>query len=159
VSENLLDLSRLETDYGRALTLVRNTDLASYLAVLIRMAQIGDISVAERNLAVPIAHDLNASYEETVEALLLADGEAPLSQLVERLEHPAVRTCLYRDVCRIALADGPPEEQELSFLEELRSLLGIDPDDANELLDGLIVIQSLQRVFRARINLLISEPA
>ena len=157
MSEPLYHMSRLEMEYGCALPLVRNSDLSSYLAVLVRVAQVNEISLQERNIVVPIAHDLQASQEETVEALLLADGDAGLAQLVERLEHPAVKLSLYRDACKVALADGLVDAQEMTFLDQLSEVLGLDGQATLHVLDDLALIRACQDRFRGRLDKLVEE--
>jgi hypothetical protein len=142
------DFFRLDLDYGPALALVQNCDLAAYLAVLVRVARVGDVSVEERNLAIPIARDLDAREEETTEALRLAD-DASLSDLVSRLEHPAVRLCCYRDACRMALADGQVDAAENAALQELAEALNLD---VSPVLEDLALMRSLQERFRTRLH-------
>lgn len=148
----LSETYRLDLDYGPALQLVRNCDLASYLAVLMRVGRVGDLSVQERNLAVPIAHDLQARESETLEALQLAESSASLEELVQRLEHPSVRLCLYRDACRMALADGLVDEPESKMLEQLAVALGLDRPTSATLLDDLVLMRVCQERFRARLG-------
>lgn len=135
----------MERDYGPdILGLFPDEDLAAYLAVLMRMARCGEVSVQERNLAVPLASLLGGREETTREALNLADDEATVEQLVQRLKVPALRLFLYRDSCRMALADGHVDPEEEALLEQIRVLLQVEPEMATRIMDSVKAIAKKQ---------------
>jgi len=105
---------------------LHHIELAPYLAVLMRVARVNEISVAERNVAVPLALALGATEEVTIEAMQLADDSSiPHASLTERIPSD-LAACLYRDACRIAWADGSVDTPENALLGKMADLLGLD---------------------------------
>lgn len=118
----------IDREYGRSfIEKLRGEDVARYLGILMRVARIGEVSVEERNLAVPIAGYLEATQGEQMAALGYADNpDLSLRELVAALGEPVARLCLYRDACRMALADGEVDLEENRFLDELSRALELD---------------------------------
>lgn len=107
---------------------LKRIELAPYLAVLMRIARVNEVSVAERNVAVPLALALGATEEITIDAMQMADDPPiPLEQLVEKVPK-SLSGCLFRDACRIAWADGSVCGPENHLLGKLADVLGLDTE-------------------------------
>lgn len=105
---------------------LKRIELAPYLAVLMRVMRVNEVSVAERNVAVPLALALGATEEITIEAMQMADDPPiPLDKLVEKVPQ-SLSGCLFRDACRIAWADGSVCAPENTLLGQLADVLGLD---------------------------------
>lgn len=139
----------MDREYGiDALKILAREDLAHYLGVLMRVARIGEVSLLERDLAVPIARLLGATEEQTMKAINLADDDSlGLGDLVAPLKHRVTRLCLFRDACRMACADGVVVVEESEILQQLAGQLGLDPDLAGEISDQVKVAWFTQNAF------------
>ena len=124
---------------------LRQIPLAPYLAVLMRIARVNEISVAERDVAVPLARALGASEATTIEALQLADDDArPLASLAASVPR-TLSACLYRDACRMAWADGSVDTPENALLSQLAAVLELDDERSLQIRDLVGQIARAQR--------------
>lgn len=139
----------MDREYGiDALKIIAREDLAHYLGVLMRVARIGEVSLQERDLAVPIARLLGATEEQTMEAIKLADDDSvSLAELVAPLEHGVTKLCLFRDACRMACADGVVVVEESEILQRLASELGLETELAAEISEQVKVAWFTQSEF------------
>ncbi|HEY6208861.1 MAG TPA: DUF533 domain-containing protein [Gemmatimonadales bacterium] len=62
-----------------------------------------------------------------------AKGQVPLSDVIRQLSGDDARHLAYETALVVCHADGPVNEQETRFLNELRSALGLDPAALGEL--------------------------
>lgn len=139
----------MERDYGvEALEIISQEDLARYLGVLMRVARIGEVSLHERDLAIPIARLLGASEEQTRRAIVLADDEKlGLDEFAAAIHHPVSRLCLFRDACRMACADGVVGMEESQILRCLAEALGMDDGLATDICEQVKVTWFTQAKF------------
>lgn len=114
---------QVQLDYGVAGDAVLNCDLPRYLGILLHVAGIHEVSVAERNAAAATAYTL---AEESVrqEAFRYTDeGPPQWSDLLAPLRHPQVAACLFRDCCQVAWADGDMDTKEKEVLMQIANHL------------------------------------
>ena len=106
---------QVQQDYGVAAEAVLECDLPRYLAVLLRVAGIHEVSVSERNAAAATAFAL-AEEAARQQAFAHIDDEPPKwDVLLSPLRAPQVAASLFRDACKVGWADGEidPIEQEV----------------------------------------------
>ncbi len=128
---------QVQQDYGVAAEAVLDCDLPRYLAVLLRVAGIHEVSVSERNAAAATAYAL---AEEAVrqEAFRFCDEEPPhWPTLLAPLRAPQVAACLFRDACQVAWADGEIDPIELEVLMQIANELQLPEWQRDRLLDGV----------------------
>lgn len=128
---------QVQQDYGVAAEAVLGCDLPRYLAVLLRVAGIHEVSVSERNAAAATAYAL---AEETVrqEAFRYCDDEAPRwDLLLEPLRAPQVAASLFRDACKVGWADGEIDPLEQDVLLQIASELQLPDWQRDQLLDAV----------------------
>jgi hypothetical protein len=139
-------------DYGKAGNAVLNCDLPRYLAVLLRVAGIHAVSVAERNVAAATAYTL-ADEAVRQEAFAYSDGvPAEWSELLAPLHDPQVAACLFRDCCQVAWADGELDPVEQEVLTQIASELQL----SDPLRDQILAAVEEQELARLRILALFS---
>ena len=143
---------QVQLDYGVAGDAVLQCDLPRYLAVLLRVAGIHEVSVAERNAAAATAYTL-ADESVRQAAFAYSDGvPAEWGELLAPLRHPQVAACLFRDCCQVAWADGDLDPIEQDVLLQIAHDLQI-PDF---LRDQVLVAVEEQELARLRILSLFS---
>lgn len=128
---------QVQQDYGVAAEAVLDCDLPRYLAVLLRVAGIHEVSVSERNAAAATAYAL---AEEAVrqEAFRFCYEETPhWPSLLAPLCTPQVAACLFRDACKVAWADGEIDPVELDVLMQISAELQLPDWQRDRLLDGV----------------------
>ncbi|MBX3167210.1 MAG: hypothetical protein KF760_07350 [Candidatus Eremiobacteraeota bacterium] len=128
---------QVQQDYGVAAEAVLNCDLPRYLAVLLRVAGIHEVSVSERNAAAATAYAL---AEEAVrqQAFAHCDAEAPdWPGLLVPLRAPQVAACLFRDACKVSWADGEIDPIELEVLMQIAAELQLPDWQRDRLLEGV----------------------
>lgn len=139
---------RLNFEYGDTWHTLVERPLENYLAVLMRMARIREVSAAESWEAVILADDLQVPEDLRTQGIILADHpDVALAQLLEPFETRAERLCLYRDTCRMALADGEIEVKEREFLHSVAQGLGIEQDVGRQIFEDVTCQQRLQARF------------
>lgn len=128
---------QVQQDYGVAAEAVLECDLPRYLAVLLRVAGIHEVSVSERNAAAATAYAL-AEEEVRQEAFRHCDEEAPdWPALLAPLRAPQVAACLFRDACKVGWADGEIDPIELEVLVRIAAELRLPDWQRDRLLDGV----------------------
>ncbi|MBS2033441.1 TerB family tellurite resistance protein [bacterium] len=143
---------QVQQDYGVAAEAVLSCDLAHYLAVLLRVAGIHEVSVSERNAAAATAYAL-ASEAARQDAFRYCDAEPPdWSELLTNLRAPQVAACLFRDCCKVGWADGEIDPIEHEMLMEIARHLQL-PD---WLRDSLMNAVSEQETARLKVLSLFS---
>lgn len=128
---------QVQQDYGVAAEAVLECDLPRYLAVLLRVAGIHEVSVSERNAAAATAYAL---AEESVrqQAFGHCDEEPPhWPGLLAPLRAPQVAACLFRDACKVGWADGEIDPLELEVLMQIAAELQLPEWQRDRLLDGV----------------------
>ena len=141
---------RRNLEYGDTWRTLEQRPLENYLAVVMRMARIREVSAAESSAAIILADDLEVTEAARTRALMLADQQnIKLKELVECLESMAERLCLFRDTCRMAVADGDIELNEREFLDSLADALKIDQSLARQLFEDVTCQHRLQSRFLA----------
>lgn len=136
---------QVQQDYGVAADAVLGCDLPRYLAVLLRVAGIHEVSVSERNAAAATAFAL---AEESIrqEAFRYCDGEPPRwAELLAPLKSPQVAASLFRDACKVGWADGEIDPIELDVLMQIAAELSL-PDWQRDQLLGAVAEQELARL-------------
>lgn len=114
---------QVQLDYGVAGEAVLNCDLPRYLGVLLQVAGIHEVSVAERNAAAATAYTL-ADDRVRQEAFRYTEGPPPQwGELLAPLRHPQVAACLFRDCCQVAWADGEMDAKEKEVLMQIANHL------------------------------------
>lgn len=128
---------QVQLDYGVAAEAVLECDLPRYLAVLLRVAGIHEVSVSERNAAAATAYAL---AEETVrqQAFRYCDDEPPQwDVLLAPLRSPQVAACLFRDACKVGWADGEIDPIEQEVLLQIARELQLPEWQRDQLLDAV----------------------
>lgn len=128
---------QVQQDYGMAAEAVLNCDLPRYLAVLLRVANIHEVSVSERNTAAATAYSL---AEESVrqQAFDHCQEEQPdWLELLTPLRLPQVAACLFRDACQVAWADGEIDPVEQDVLLQLAHDLQLPEWQRDQLLSAV----------------------
>ena len=108
---------QVQQHYGAAGQAVLQCDLPRYLAVLLRVAGVHEVSVAERNAAAATAYLLADDITRQA-AFDYTDGvPAEWSELLAPLRQPSqVAICLFRDCCQVAWSDGDLDSDEREVL-------------------------------------------
>lgn len=136
---------QVQQDYGVAAEAVLSCDLPRYLAVLLRVAGIHEVSVSERNAAAATAFAL-AEDAVRQEAFRHCDQESlEWAQLLAPLRTPQVAACLFRDACKVGWADGEIDPIELEVLMAVAAELGLPEWQRDQLL-GAVAEQELARL-------------
>lgn len=136
---------QVQQDYGVAAEAVLGCDLPLYLAVLLRVAGIHEVSVSERNAAAATAFAL-ASEPARLEAFRYCGSETPdWAGLLSNLRAPQVAACLFRDCCKVAWADGELDPIEHQVLLEIAGHLQLQ-DWQREALMGAVSEQETARL-------------
>jgi hypothetical protein len=143
---------QVQLDYGVAAEAVLGCDLPRYLAVLLRVAGIHEVSVSERNAAAATAYAL-ASEAARQEAFRYCDGETPnWEDLLAPLRAPQVAASLFRDACKVGWADGEIDPIEREVLMDIAARLQL-PDWQR---DALVSAVSEQETARLKVLALFS---
>lgn len=109
----------IQQNYGEAGQAVLACDLSLYLAVLLEVARVQEISFRERNVIASTAYTL---ADEATRARALERSERTpedWESWLEPIREAGVARCLFRDACLVAWADGPPEPEEQVALARL----------------------------------------
>lgn len=107
-----------------------------FLATLLRVARANDISPAELERLRPVAHWIEATEEQQMQALQRADSpDVALEELVSTLQRLPERYLLFRECCAVIWADGRQSHEEHSLLQELAQQLRID-EEARQVMDS-----------------------
>ncbi|MFN8610331.1 MAG: TerB family tellurite resistance protein [Vulcanimicrobiota bacterium] len=136
---------QVQQDYGVAADAVLSCDLSRYLAVLLRVAGIHEVSVSERNAAAATAFAL-ASAEARQEAFRYCDAEPPdWEELLVPLRLPQVAASLFRDCCKVGWADGEIDPVEQQILMDIATHLQL-PDWQRDALMSAVSEQETARL-------------
>ncbi len=101
-------------------------DVASYLAVLVRLASLDGFDVAEESFIDRVAASLGLHADEARNAHKIAvTPSLSTSELVGRVRDGGLRLCLLRDAYRLAAADGSVSDSEIRELGVIAEALGI----------------------------------
>jgi len=140
---------QVQQDYGVAAEAVLNCELPRYLAVLLRVASIHEVSVSERNAAAATAYAL-AEESVRLEAFRFCDTGAPpqWEELLTPLRSPQVAACLFRDACKVAWSDGEIDPIEQDVLLQIAHDLQLPEWQRDQL---LIAVEEQER---ARLRIL-----
>lgn len=116
----------VQANYGAAGSEVLDCELPRYLAALLRVANVHDVSVAERNVAAATAYVL--ADEEVRQEAFRYSFEAPPSwdELLQPLRSPKVAVSLFRDACQVAWSDGELDADEEGVLSEVARALHLE---------------------------------
>lgn len=99
----------------------------NFLAVLLRIARVDDVSPAERDRMLPVLDWIGARESELTEAMRRADDpDLKLAELVQAFDTEPERLLLFRECCSVAWVDGRISEDEAQLVEHLALLLRID---------------------------------
>src|SRR6184192_1622609 len=72
----------------------------------------------------------------------VAKGQRPLADVIKQLSGDDARRLAYETALVVCHADGPVNEKETKFLNELRSALGLSPAALGELEQGAAALAS-----------------
>lgn len=99
----------------------------NFLAVLLRIARVDEVSRAERDRMLPVLDWIGAADSELTEAMRRADEpELRLAELAQAFDTEPERLLLFRECCSVAWVDGRISEEEATLVEHLALLLRID---------------------------------
>ena len=103
-------------------------DVASYLAVLVRLAALDGIQGGESEFVYRAAACLGVQAAlADIAGQFVADPGLSSEALISRIRDPGLRLCLLRDAYRLAAIDGRFSEEEVGELTRIAGALGIDP--------------------------------
>jgi hypothetical protein len=103
-------------------------DVASYLAVLVRLAALDGIQGGESEFVYRAAACLGVQAAlADIAGQFVADPGLSSEALISRIGDPGLRLCLLRDAYRLAAIDGRFSEEEVGELTRIAGALGIDP--------------------------------
>lgn len=107
-----------------------------FLAVLMRIARVDEVSTVERDRLLPVTQWIQAKREELTAALHRADDPTiTLEKLVSGIGIGDRGILLFREACAVVWVDGTKSSEEGELLDELALILGI-ADQARQLLDS-----------------------
>lgn len=99
----------------------------NFLAVVLRVARVDDVSTEELGRLRPAGVMMMASQEELMRAVQMANDETlSLAQIVKPISNFLARYLLFYLCCSIAWVDGYRTEGEGQIVDELACLLKID---------------------------------
>ncbi|MGA8890828.1 MAG: hypothetical protein WB493_04615 [Anaeromyxobacteraceae bacterium] len=103
-------------------------DVASYLAVLVRLAALDGIQGGESEFVYRAAACLGVQAAlADIAGQFVADPGLTSEALISRIRDPGLRLCLLRDAYRLAAIDGRISEEEVGELTRIAGALGIEP--------------------------------
>jgi len=103
-------------------------EVASYLAVLVRLAALDGIQGGETEFVYRAAACLGVqSAMADIAGQFVADPALTSEGLIARIRDPGLRLCLLRDAYRLAALDGRFSAEEVGELTRIAAALGIDP--------------------------------
>jgi AcrR family transcriptional regulator len=107
-------------------------EVASYLAVLVRLAALDGIQGGEPDYVYRAAACLGVQAAlADIAGQFVADPALTSESLIARIRDPGLRICLLRDAFRLAAIDGRFSEEEVGELTRIASALGIEPGVAD----------------------------
>jgi uncharacterized tellurite resistance protein B-like protein len=102
-------------------------EVASYLAVLVRLSALDGIQAGEPEFVYRVAACLGVQAAMAdIAGQFVADPSLTSESLIARIRDPGLRLCLLRDAYRIAAIDGRFSEEEVGELTRIARALGID---------------------------------
>lgn len=139
----------LQRDYARLDGVGLDPEqLTRYVAVLVRVAALDDITVQEHVLVERIAAVLGLTEEGLARAFLIAeDRKVTTETLLAGLRDRGLRVCLLRDAYRLAAADLEVTAKEVDALGRIASALAIAPEVASEIRTIALQESALSREF------------
>ena len=139
----------LQRDYARLDGVGLDPEqLTRYVAVLVRVAALDDITVQEHVLVERIAAVLGLTEEGLARAFLIAeDRKVTTEALLGGLRDKGLRVCLLRDAYRLAAADLEVTAKEVDTLGRIASALAIPPEVASEIRTIALQESALNREF------------
>ncbi len=103
-------------------------EVASYLAVLVRLAALDGIQGGESEFVYRAAACLGVQAAlADIAGQFVADPSLASEALIARIRDPGLRLCLLRDAYRLAAIDGRFSAEEVGELTRIAGALGIDP--------------------------------
>lgn len=146
----------IQSNYGEAAEAVLNSELARYLAALLRVANVHEVSVSERNVAAATAYIL--ADEQVRQEAFRYSAELPPTweELLGPLRLPGVAAALFRDACQVAWSDGELDEEEREVLQQVGAALGLEPEVQSRILEG---VQALEMARRQILEILSQDSA
>lgn len=107
--------------------------VASYLAVLVRLAALDGIQGGEPEFVHRAAACLGVQAAMAdIAGQFVADPSLSSEELIARIRDPGLRLCLLRDAYRLAATDGTFSPEEIGELARIPAALGIDHSTAAE---------------------------
>jgi hypothetical protein len=103
-------------------------EVASYLAVLVRLSALDGIQSGEPEFVYRAAACLGVQAAMAdIAGQFVADPALSSEGLIARIHDPGLRLCLLRDAYRVAAIDGRFSAEEVGELTRIAGALGIDP--------------------------------
>jgi hypothetical protein len=103
-------------------------EVASYLAVLVRLAALDGIQAGEPGFVYRAAACLGVQAAlADIAGQFVADPALGSEELISRIQDPGLRLCLLRDAYRLAAIDGQFSAEEVGELTRIAGALGVDP--------------------------------
>lgn len=131
----------------------------NFLAVVLRVARVDDVSVEELGRLRPAGVVMRASPDELMRAVQMANDETlSLAQIVKPLSDFLARYLLFYLCCAIAWVDGHRTEGEGQIVNELACLLKIDEKSRAVMDAGIAGSNDGDREFLRLIELSRREP-
>jgi hypothetical protein len=129
-------------------TLMAAHDAVNYLAVLVRLASLDGLHLAEEEFLDHAAASLGLGAEMARRALdLVSDRSTDTKVLVERIHDRGLRLHLLRDAYQLAAADGSISDGEIHELSAIAQALGIGHSSAMTVKAIALQETRLQREF------------